>query len=109
MIISIYPIEHTAYPEYLSNNGLTEDMLLQLLLNNQIDWTIPETCISAIFFSNLHPFLQKYLKIKVCTKSCIGQLYCEIDPFMAARNSVQTMLSDTLIGLLNNQRVVNPI
>ncbi len=89
MIVSIYPVEDTAYPEYLSNNGLTEDMLLQLLFNeenNQIDWTIPETCASAIFFSNLHPFLQTSIKTKVCTKSRIGQLYCEIDPFMAARN-----------------------
>ena len=88
IIMSFCLIENAVYPEYLIDNGFTESILLQLLFHDCSDfnWTIPDTCSTSIFYSYLHPFLKTSEKTKDCSKCCIGQLYCKIDPYMSVRN-----------------------
>jgi hypothetical protein len=63
-------------------------MLLQMLFDQskKFKWKIPDTCPANTFYSYLHPFLKSSEQTKHCTKSCIGQLYCQIEPFMSDRN-----------------------
>ena len=73
-IISFCLIENPVYPEYLTDNGFSESILLKLLFRecSDFNWSIPDTCSTTIFYSYLHPFLKTSEKTKDCSKCCIG-------------------------------------
>ena len=85
--IFVFHADSPNYPEYLTENGLSEDLLTQLLSDDcDLLWEIPNTCSLSTFYSFLHPFLKTWDKTKYCTKTFIGHFYMKIDPCLKERN-----------------------
>lgn len=79
MVCLLFYIDSPTYPEYLTENGLTEELLIQSLVplhdeEPPTKWNIPDSCPASTFYSYLHPFLKSSEKTKHCSKTCIGQL-----------------------------------
>ena len=77
--------EPPVFPPFLEGYGLSEESLLDFIVSPEVSWQIPSTCLKSTFYYELHNYLKQSPRMKVFSKTSIGNLYIKIDPYISER------------------------
>ena len=77
--------EPPVFPPFLEGYGLSEKSLLDFIESPEVSWQIPSTCLKSTFYYELHNYLKQSPRMKVFSKTSIGNLYIKIDPYISER------------------------